>query len=413
MGERFPAAGLQIRMTNMKRYFLFGLTALMLLACGNSGIEPVNPSNGGGTTPVTPVTSKDNWGALADSCTHVLVSQFLDKTTGTFWSTPGDVAHSSQFIYWQQAHALDVLLWHVERTRTKDPNLAAIYLDYAAKWVQNYANNYNGTYRGTGSYGGFFNQWTDDMAWICLTLLHLAEVSGTASCADTAREVFDRYIWPRRVASAKYPGQYGLPWTDRDEDQNNLNACTNAPSCLVAALLYKRYKEAGYLDAAKTLYNYCIANMPDAERVEDPPLTYTQGTFGEACRQLYHITGEKAYMDKAGTVFAYAFTSNRCTTDGILRHEGEDMDQSIFKAVLIPYAVNYVLDDKADTRTAQTIREKLLLCAKTLAKHFDRSRYPHMYCDYYWGTTFSGTTASMGAQASGASLMEGVARLPE
>ena len=87
------------------------------------------------------------------------------------------------------------------------------------------------------------------------------------------------------------------------------------------------------------------------------------------------------------------------------------MDQSLFKAVLIPYAVNYVLDDKADSYTAQTIREKLLLCAKQLDRHLDRTVYPRMYCDYFWGTTFKDGTASMGAQTSGASLMEGVARL--
>lgn len=394
----------------MKKYLLSGLTAILVLACGNSGIEPVKPSEGGGSSdPVTPVVVKDNWGALADSCTHVLVANFLDVSKGTFWSTPNDIERSSTYIYWQQAHALDVLLYCATRVKEKDPNRASLYLGYADKWVTNYANNYNQSHRGEGNYGGFFNQWTDDMAWICLTLIHLADVSGKEEYRATAKEVFDRYIWPRRVNSSKGTG---LPWTDRDEDRNNLNACTNAPSCLVAGLLYEKYK-GEYLDIAKTLYNYCIANMPDAERVEEPPLSYTQGTFGEACRKLFHLTGDKTYMDKAGQVLQYAFTSNRCTTDGLPRNEGTDMDQSLFKAVLIPYAVNYVLDTDADARTAQTLKEKLMLCAKSLSKHLDRTRYPRMYSDYYWGTTFSGTTASMGAQASGASLMEGVARLPQ
>ena len=153
--------------------------------------------------------------------------------------------------------------------------------------------------------------------------------------------------------------------------------------------------------------------MPDSERVEEPPLTYTQGTFGEACRRLYHLTGEKTYLAKAGTVLQYAVSGNRCTdaATGILRDEGHDMDQSLFKAVYIPYAVNYVLDKDADARTVQTIREKLLLGARVLSKNLDRSRYPRMYCNYFWGTPFTDATASMGAQASGASLMEGVARL--
>lgn len=35
-----------------------------------------------------------------------------------------------------------------------------------------------------------------------------------------------------------------------------------------------------------------------------------------------------------------------------------------------------------------------------------------MYCNYYWGEVFPSTDiASMGAQASGASLMEGIARM--
>lgn len=394
----------------MKKY-LYGLIALSLFACGNSGIEPVGPSNGGkdNTTPVAPVVSADNWAALADSCTHVLVANFLDPSTGTFWSTPNDIEHSSSNIYWQQAHALDVLLYSAQRIAASDPTRAAQYLDYAGKWVANYANNYNRSHRGEGTYGGFFNQWTDDMAWICLTLIHISELSGKAEYRDTAKEIFDRYIWPRRVSSSK---GIGLPWTDRDEDKNNLNACTNAPSCLVAALLYEKYK-GEYLNIAKTLYNYCIANMPDEERVEEPPLSYTQGTFGEACRKLFHLTGDKTYMAKAGTVLQYAFTSNRCTTAGIPRDEGSNMDQSLFKAVLIPYAVNYVLDADADSRTAQTLKEKLLLSAKTLSKNLDRSRYPRMYCNYYWGSPFTGMTASMGAQASGASLLEGVARLPK
>ena len=49
--------------------------------------------------------------------------------------------------------------------------------------------------------------------------------------------------------------------------------------------------------------------------------------------------------------------------------------------------------------------------AKTLRNNLNRKKYPAMYCDYYWGSMFSGDVASMGAQTSGASLMEGIARM--
>ena len=396
----------------MKKILFISVCVASLLgcACNNNGLEPVVPSSGGSSSGDNPPsggkTPETQWSELADSCTHVLVANFLDKTTGTFWSTPNDIERSSEYIYWQQAHALDVLLYAAQR----NANLKNTYLEYADKWFTHYANNYNKDHRGEGTYGGFFNVWTDDMAWICLTLIRITEVSGQTKYLETAKDVFDKYIWPRRLA---YSGGTALPWTSRPEDASNFNACTNAPSCLVAAKLHTQYAEEGYLDIAKTLYKACIDHMPDEERLEEPPLTYTQGTFGEACRELYHLTGEIAYMDKAGKVLQYAFVSNRCTdsSTGILRHEGTSMDQSLFKAVLIPYAVNYVLDENADTRVAQTLREKITLNAKTLYKHLDRKLYPRMYCDYFWGTTFSEGTASMGAQTSGASLMEGMARL--
>lgn len=84
---------------------------------------------------------------------------------------------------------------------------------------------------------------------------------------------------------------------------------------------------------------------------------------------------------------------------------------SIFKAVFIPYAVNLALDKDADN----TIRQNLILFlrknADVLSANLNRGAYPEMYCSYYWGEKFSGGVASMGAQASGASLLEGVTRM--
>lgn len=374
---------------------------------GNNGDNGGNGGNGDNGDDDKPDTKP--WAALADSCTTVLIDNFMNKNTGTFWSTPNDVKGETTYIYWQQAHAMDVVIWSYRRVKKSDPELAKKYLGYMRKWVANDANNYNNTYDNVGEYGGFFNDFTDDMCWICLTLINMSKATGEMSYLQTAKDVYDNYIWPRAVTDAKGTG---LPWKGSDRNPNSRNACTNAPGCLVAALLYNEYK-GDYLDKAITLYDYCIANMPDEERVEEPPLTYTQGTFGEACRQLYKITKEQKYMTKAGQVLLYAFQSNRCTNTEmrVLRHEGESMDQSIFKAVLIPYAVNYVLDEDAAPYTSRVLKELLYNNAEVLSKNLNRKLYPRMYAGYFWGEKFNGTVASMGAQTSGASLMEGVARL--
>lgn len=409
----------------MKKIFLIlAAAAFMAAGCDNAaqGLEDddknpeiENGGNGGnnggnnGGDEGGEVTIANPWAALADSCTTVLIDNFMDKNTGTFWSTPNDVKGESKYIYWQQAHAMDVVIYSYRRLRKTNPDLAKKYLGYMRKWVANDANNYNNDRDSEGDYGGFYNDFTDDMCWICLTLINMSKSTGEMSYLQTAKDVYDNYIWPRAVTDAKGTG---LPWKGSDRNPNSRNACTNAPGCLVAVLLYNEFK-GDYLDKAITLYDYCIANMPDEERVEEPPLTYTQGTFGEACRQLYKITKEQKYMTKAGQVLLYAFQSGRCTNTEmrVLRHEGESMDQSIFKAVLIPYAVNYILDENAAPYTSRVLKELVYNNAQTLSKNLNRKLYPRMYAGYFWGEPFKGTVASMGAQTSGASLMEGAARL--
>ncbi len=345
---------------------------------------------------------KNDYSAKADSLTHVLIEQFMNKSKGTFYSTPRDVDHSSQYIYWQQAHAIDVLTYGYLRHKNDDSGLSSAYRIYMQRWVTNKANNYSS---GTT---GFENPYTDDMCWICLALLNMSEATGTKSYATTAKRLFDNAIIKRAKQDAD--GLW-LPWND--SPNSGPNACTQSPACLAASKLFLLYEDSTYLDYAEKLYNYTVKNICKSDgRVEEPPLTYTQGTFGEACRLLYHITGRSTYRLNAGTYINYAFTNGRCTSNGLLRHEGTSMDQSIFKAVLIPYAANFCLDESMTLSTRRTVIIAMLKNADALWKNLDKESYPAMFCPYYWGEAYdSGTTASMGAMASGASLMENVARM--
>ena len=348
---------------------------------------------------------------LADSCTYVLIEQFMDKTKGTFWVSPQNISGNSAntYIYWQQAHAIDVVLYSYERIKDNNPILAATYKEYFERWFQNHGNNYH---HDNNDPTGFSNPYTDDMCWIGLTLLRMSEVLDDNKFADTAKRLYDTYIITRKWTDDKGTG---LPWNNENNSNGrSRNICTNAPGALMATKLYKKYNEDKYLSDAKILHKFAYDNnyltLGDG-RIEEPPLTYTQGTYGEASRQLYHITNEKYYLTCAEKVISYVTTSDRCLTNGILRNEGQSMDQSIFKAVLIPYIVNLALDEAANS----TLRQNLILFlrknAETLSANLIRGTYPEMYCNYYWGSIFTGNIASMGAQASGASLLEGVLRL--
>ena len=364
---------------------------------------------------------KDTYETKADSMTNAFIESFMIKSKGIFNDRYQTYAFNA---YWTQAHAIDVVIYNYEQHKDIDGALANQYLTYIKRWYKNKANNYAGsaaassmTPNTTSGYKMFENPFTDDMCWITLALLHIGEATGTAAYTTIARQVFDNYII-KRANEDEGTGGLWLPWNT--DAGSGPNACTQAPATLIAAKLYQKYGTEKYLEYAKKLYKYTAKNIVKSDgRVEEPPLTYTQGTFGEACRILYHVTDENSsirnkYKTLAYTYINYAFTSDRCTSgNNILRHEGTDGNQSIFKAVLIPYAVNFVLDESMTATNRKTICEYIQKNTQTMWKNLNLSRYPLVFCNYDWRYAYSGADkeASMGAMCSGSSLIENTARM--
>lgn len=364
----------------------------------------------------------DPFETKADSMTEAFIQSYMIKDKGYFNDMYKKYAFNA---YWTQAHAIDVVIYNYERHKNIDKTLAAKYLNYIKLWYKNKGNNYAGASAATSTtpntttgYKMFENPYTDDMCWITLTLLHIADATGTAAYATIGRQVFDNYIIKRGTEDAETGGIW-LPWNT--DAGSGPNACTQSPATLIAAKLYQRYGTEKYLDYAKKLYAYTSKKIVKSDgRVEEPPLTYTQGTFGEACRILYHVSDESAtvrnkYKTQAYTYINYAFASGRCTNgSNILRHEGTSGDQSIFKAVLIPYAVNFVLDDDMSTANRTAIFGFIKKNVDTLWKNMDFSRYPSaVFCNFDWTKPWTGqdSEGSMGAMCSGSSLIENYARM--
>lgn len=366
----------------------------------------------------------------ADSTTNAFIETFMNKTKGVF-----DVSykHYAFNAYWTQAHYIDVIVYNYQRNKGINTKLANTYLNYIKLWYKNKSNNYMGaaassttTPNTSTDYRMFENNYTDDMCWITLTLLHIGEVTGTTAYTTVARQVFDNYIIKRGIEDEE-TGGIKLPWAyDNETNKTRFNACTQSPATLIAAKLYQKYGTtstgAKYLDYAKKLYAYTAKKIVKADyRVEDPPLTYTQGTFAEACRVLYHVTDESAsvknkYKNFAYQYLNYAFTSSRCTnSQGYLRDEGSSGDQSVFKAVLIPYAVNFVLDEDMTSTYRTTVYKLIMKNTTAVWKGFDFAAYPKVFCATAWTNPKPfedvAEAGSAGAMCSGASLIENSARM--
>ena len=399
------------------------LTILLLLA---SCSQYLFSQSAGTRTLYTTIKYKDSYETKADSMTRAFIYTFWNNSKRAFNIKYQSYADNA---YWQQAPAINVVIYNYERHKDIDPDLAKTYLNYIRLWYKNKGNNYSGAAKRTSSnyfdisydYTMFQNRYTDDMCWVTLALLHYGEAIENDSCSTIAKLVFDNYIISRANEDEKTGGLW-LPWNT--DEGSEPNACTQSPATLIAALLYQKFGEAKYLEYAKKLYKYAATNIVKSEgRVGEPPLTYTQGTFAEACRILYHISDESTNTKNKYKNFAYtylncAFTSNRCiNAAGYLRDEGHDGNQSIFKAVLIPYAVNYVLDETMPQTTSQPYRKDILeLILKNTSimwKNLNISRFPRVFCNYDWSSAYTGTNAdaAMGAMCSGSSLMENTARM--
>lgn len=349
------------------------------------------------------------WAEAADSLNYVLVEQFLNKETGTFWGSAHNALNNSDILYWQQAHYINVLVYAYERicqsTDIKYQKLAQEYQRYFQLWFENHANNWH-------TPNSFYNGYTDDMCWMVLTLIHITEATKDERYYQEAKRLYDEDIITRAADDGK---GWALPWNDQDERRI---ACTNNPACIAACLLYKKTQETKYLDDAKKIYDYIVKNIMTSDgKLENTPLSYTQGTFIEAARLLYHLTNETSYLEKAEYVMKQTLEAGWCTKNGLLRNEGTSSDQSVFKAIFVPYAVNFVLDQSVSRSIRTTAKDFLLYNAETLWKsNLDRNKWPKMYCSFYWGEIWSDANeeqykGSTGAHTSGCSLIENIARM--
>lgn len=339
-----------------------------------------------------------DWAAAADSASFVLVDQFLDKRKGTFCYTEGDRLQNSFNCYWQNAHAMDVVVDAYLR-RKSDPVLKAEYEGCFRRWRAANGNNYDGD-KGTT---GFKNGFTDDMSWIVLTLLRMYEATGEADYFAAARDTYDLYIITRWT---DVDGG-GLPW--KLPDQPDKNECTNAPACLIACRLYDLTQQQCYLRDAVRIYNWMAAVLFNAETgaLGQIPLSYTQGTFLEAARQLYHLTGDGRYLRDAVQAARYNITAPGMLYDGLLRNEGDDANNTIFRGIFMRYAVRLANDRAVDAafrrRLGDFIRHNAIAC---WTRGVDKADYPRMFFGAYWGTTRAEYGGDLGCNVSAATLLE-------
>ncbi|CAL1517951.1 glycoside hydrolase family 76 protein [Chitinophaga sp. MM2321] len=372
------------------RYFMVVL-ALAFASCLK---EPVD--DGPGPNPEKAHYAFD-WAMIADSTQNAL--------TGNFWNQEKyfneNSAGKTNFNYWPNAHALDVLVDGY--LRKNDPAIKKRMDDLLDGVKAKNGNTY-------------INYFYDDMEWMTLACLRAYEATADPRYKDVAV-----LLWNDIKGGWDEVWGGGIHW-NKDKSKNYKNTPANAPACIIACRMYGVSQQPDDLMWAKKIYDWQKSNLVDpatgmvwdglnqdgSGTVNKSWLfTYNQGVFIGAGVELYKLTGEAMYINDAVRTANNALGGN-FTKNNILKEEGGG-DGGLFKGVLVRYLMLLITDGSLSSTDAAKYASFLQLNAETL--WLQGTSRPQLLFNTNWQTT--STTSDLTTQLSGAMVIEAAARLKE
>lgn len=261
----------------------------------------------------------------ADEAQDNLIKNYWNEKSGIFFDKYPQ-GTSGGLNYWWMAHAIDVLADAYIRTGE-------------AKYKHNADDVISAVIKKNGK---IINDYYDDMEWMALAILRFYDETGEEKYMTYVEDLWNDITkgWNDEMGG-------GIAWRKSQKDYKNTPA--NAPAAILAARLYNTLGKEIYLDWAKKLFAFVDENLVNNNTGQvwdginrdgngkidkDWCFTYCHGVYIGAAVELYKITGEQAYLDKAVKTAEFAldkFIKDECFVD-----EGEG-DGGLFKGILIRY----------------------------------------------------------------------------
>ena len=383
------------RMTLSRSFLLLLCSGSLLLASCKKDYDDDNT----GPPPPPPGPPAIDWSKAADSSSQNLMTKFFNASGNYF----NESNASTNFHYWPQAHALDVLVDGYLRT-----NGGAAYKAMMDKWFAGVPVK-NG--------GNFFNDFYDDMDWNALAMLRAYEATKDAKWKTAAEAVWGdiKTGWNTTMGGG-IAWRKSMPWYK--------NTPANAPAAILAARLYRLNNNADDLNWARRIYTWQKDSLfnratgwvydgmnydQDGKKQMDWKFTYNQGTFLGAATELYLITNDAGYLSDALNAANFTLSDNVLTnpTDRLLRDEGAG-DGGLFKGVFVRYLTQLIQAPGLVSTDKSRYVSYLKFNAETLWNTgTDKSS---LLYGTYWKNKPGGTT-DLTTQLSGAMLVEAAALL--
>ena len=346
---------------------------------------------------------KINWESAADSATTVLVNHYwsTERHVFTLINDDFDFTQSVDYTYWQEAHAMDVIIDAYLRTGDKK------YSDMFPLWYEG-VKKCNWQDR-----NGFRGEYYDDTAWIALTIMRMYEATKEDKYLETAKD-----LWAY-LQGAWDEENGGLAWTVKK--RNSKNACTMGPATILGVHIYNVTKNQADLEWAKNIYEWEYGNLynpatgavydnynTDTQELSTTTLSYNQGTFGGAAYALYKATGEQSYLQTARKAFYYGMTSSNIidTGNNIIRDEGNDHNNELFKGIYMRYLVQILDEPALESIYRNKFATFLNNNAETAWRNGVKKNELQMYFSSNWAQPITGSTSNMECQVAGCTLLE-------
>ena len=373
------------------------LLTLGLLSCCSSSDEFAPEEE----TPTEQESAEDKectyWQKEAKNSTNALVNEFWNKEKNFFNTYAGKPDTSAQdWNYWPQAHAMDIIIDAYIRTKS------STWKDYFDAW-------YEGVKQKSG--GSYFNDFVDDMEWICLTMIRLYEQTDEKKYINTAQSLWNviKSNWNEEYSGGGIAWKQSQPWSK--------NSCSNGPAGIIAARMYQlNGKKKEDLDWAKKIYEWQTEKLvnagtgavydhivPETGERKDWFFTYNQGTYLGMAHELYNITGDKQYLDMANAAALYCIKNLIDKKNNILKDEGSNGDGALFKAVFVRYFVKLILEEDLSNSRRELYVDFFNNNAEVLNKQGTGKNYLY---NGHWIMPGNRSNNDLCAQVSGCAMIE-------
>ncbi|WP_078433882.1 glycoside hydrolase family 76 protein [Metabacillus halosaccharovorans] len=277
------------------------------------------------------------------------------------------------FHYWWYAHAIDSLI--DAYSRTNDEELTA-YIE----------KEYNGLLFRNG--GQPTNLLYDDMEWLALALLRAYQVTKNDAYIKDVQ-----ILWNDIKTGCNDQMGGGIAW--HKEQLGYKNTPANGPAIILAARLYKEFGNEEDLEFAKNIFTWLDDNLIDKEtgfvmdginRLGDGQIdtdwefTYCQGVYVGGAVELYRITNDDQYLEKALKTAHFAIEKLHDQTNNVLKSEGNG-DGGLFKGIMVRYFTELM---KAAPEKTEAIRTYFERNAETLweqGTNSDKTIFNHLWSE--------------------------------